>query len=103
MVIFISKVQKCYYKININTLPENGVGLYPNISQHAGLSAFKEAFDSTSVKHIPAKNLNKIAEFVLKISRSITRSFDKYQEQLKEQSSSPLTEAFRWIQLIRTF
>ena len=68
MVIFVSKIQKCYYKIDINTLPENGVGLYPNISQHTGLSAFKEAFDSTSVKYIPAKNLNKMAEFVLKIN-----------------------------------
>ena len=58
---------------NISTLPENAilvtadvVGLYPSIPHQAGLSALKEALEIKSVKKIPTKKLNKMAEFVLK-------------------------------------
>ena len=58
---------------NISTLPENAilvtadvVGLYPSIPHQTGFSALKEALENRSVKKIPAENLIKMAEFVLK-------------------------------------
>ena len=64
---FIEKLKR------INNIPEsaiffmvNVVGLYPNISQQAGLSAHNKSLDSRSMKHNPTKNLTKMAEFVLR-------------------------------------
>ena len=58
---------------NINTLPENAilvtadvVALYQSIPHEAGLTALRKALDNSSVKKIPAENLIKMAEFVLK-------------------------------------
>ena len=43
-----------------------GVDLYPSIPHEASLQNFREALDNRENKHIPTKNLLKMAEFVLK-------------------------------------
>ena len=66
-VHFLEKIK------NINNLAENvtlvntnAVGLYPSFIQQAALSAIKEVLEKRSVKKIPAENLVKISQFVLK-------------------------------------
>ena len=58
---------------NLDLIPKNAilvtadvVGLYPSIPHEVGLRALREALDKKDEETIPAEELLKMAEFVLK-------------------------------------
>ena len=84
---FINKIK------SLKNIPEGAilitadvVGLYPSIPHEAGLKALSEALDNRENKQIPAENLLKMAEFVLK------NNYLEFNDKIKKQLSGTTIE-----------